>query len=182
MRCQRCILMVIAILNKNGIEFLEVNLNEIILRKDLSTEQIIQLNAELLKIGIEIIYDKNLILVEKIKYLIHESINNEEEINKNTFSDIMVEKLKFSKNYLSSKFRKITFLTIQKYKDKEKIIKIKEMLLTGDFNNTDIADKMHFCDEHYLCHFFRNIEKCTMGDYVKRHRKKVLKVPKMPKV
>ena len=165
-------MMVSDILNKKEIVFLEVNLNEIILPKDLSTEEIEALNTELLKIGIEISDDKDLILVGKIKYLIHENINNEEDINKNTLSDIMCEKLKLSKNYISSKFKKITFITIQKYKDNEKMIKIKEMLLTGEFTNIAIADKMHFCDEHYLCHFFMHFEKCTMSDYVKKNKKK----------
>ena len=166
MQCQRCVLMVIDILNLLEFGYKEVIVGKITLCKDLTKEQLLLLNTKLISIGLEIIKGKNLIITEDIKHEIYDMLNEDKEISKVNFSDRMADKLGYSKNYLSSIFKKTTKINIKKFINIERIKMIKEMLLTRSFTLTQIADKLHFCDSQYLCQFFKKYTLCTTSFFL----------------
>jgi len=161
MQCQRCVLMVIEILNLLKFEFLEVVVGEITLCNDLNEEQLLLLNTKLLSIGLEIYIGNDLIITEDIKHEIYEMLYEENETSTLIFSDRLAEKLGYSKNYLSTIFKKTTKTNIIKFINIERLRMIKEMLLTRNFTLTQIADRLHFCDSQYLCQFFKKYALCT---------------------
>ncbi|MEI6821556.1 MAG: hypothetical protein WCL51_06450 [Bacteroidota bacterium] len=166
----RCKLMVIAILKTLNIEFIKIKAGIIYLSQDLSKEQYLLLNDQLLLIGMEIITGKDLIITEDIKHEIYDMLNEEKGISKVNFSDRITDKLGYSNNRLSTIFKKNTKINIQTCINIEKLKLIKEMLLTRNFSKTEIADKFHFCDTKCLCHFFKKHALYTMSFFLNMKR------------
>ena len=74
------------ILNKLGVHFILVDLGEVDVMENISTEQREQLKIALLNSGLELMDDKRSVLIEKIKNVIIEMVHHTDEIIKINFS------------------------------------------------------------------------------------------------
>jgi hypothetical protein len=89
----RCKLAVKEELKKLNLHFIVVDLGEVEIMENISTEQREHLKMNLLALGLELIDDNKAILIEKIKTVIIEMIHHTEGIIKINFSDFLSEKL-----------------------------------------------------------------------------------------
>src|SRR5690349_2816003 len=91
----RCKLAVKEELKKLGLHFVVVDLGEVDIMEDITTEQRTQLQAGLSSSGLELMDDKRAVLIEKINNVITEMIHQSEELPKVNYSDYISEKLNY---------------------------------------------------------------------------------------
>ena len=123
----------------------------------LTTAQHDLLKTKLSKYGLELIENKKIILVEKIKKVIIEMVHYEEEEPKTNYSDFISKKLSYDYTYLSNLFSEVKGITIQQFIINHKIEMVKEYLLYNELNLTQIADKLHYSSVAHLSNQFKKI-------------------------
>jgi len=84
-----------------------VELGEVNIMEDLSSEQRQDLKTSLLKSGLELLEDKKSILIEKIKNIVVEMVHYSDEVPLMNFSAYLSEKLNYDYNYLSNLFSEV---------------------------------------------------------------------------
>ena len=102
-------------LKKLGLHFIVVDLGEVEVMEDLSSEQLNQLKIALHSSGLELMDDKKAVLIEKIKNVITEMIHHTDEQPKMNYSDFISEKLNYDYTYLSNLFSEVKGITIQQF-------------------------------------------------------------------
>ncbi|MFA6922935.1 MAG: hypothetical protein WC223_01660 [Bacteroidales bacterium] len=106
-------MMVKSELDKLGLHHIMVDLGEVDIKENITTEQRAQLKIALLKSGLELLDDKKAILIEKIKNVIIEMIHYAEELPKINFSDYLSKKLDYDYTYLANLFSESAGITIE---------------------------------------------------------------------
>ena len=153
----RCKMAVKEELKKLGLHFIVVDLGEVEIMEDLSSEQREQLKAGLLNSGLELMDDKRAVLIEKINNVITEMIHYSDESPKMNYSDYISEKLKYDYTYLSNLFSEVKGITIQQFIIIHKIERVKELLLYDELNLTEISYKMHYSSVAHLSNQFKKV-------------------------
>jgi AraC-like DNA-binding protein len=153
----RCKMVVKDELKKLGFHFIFVDLGEIEIMEDLTGGQLDQLRTALLDSGLELMDDKRAILIEKIKTLIVEMVHDSNDLTKINHSDYISEKLKMDYTYLSNIFSEVKGTTIQQYIITHKIEKVKELIMYGELNLTEIAYKLNYSSVAHLSNQFKKI-------------------------
>jgi AraC-like DNA-binding protein len=161
----RCKLAVKEELKKLGLHFVVVDLGEVEIMEEITPEQYQQLQRGLISAGLELMDDKRAVLIEKIMNVITEMIHHSEEMLKVNYSDYISEKLNYDYTYLSNLFSEVKGTTIQQFIIVHKIEKVKELLLYGELNLTEISYKMHYSSVAHLSNQFKKITGITPSDY-----------------
>ena len=142
-------------LKKTGLHFIVVELGEVEIMEDISTEQREEIKAALLLTGLELMDDKRSILIEKIKNAVIEMIHHSSEQMKTNFSAYLSEKLNHNYTYLANLFSEVQGTTIEQFIISHKIERIKELIIYGDMNITEIAWEMNYSSVAHLSNQFK---------------------------
>ena len=142
-----------------GVEYSFEKPGEISLR-NLSEEQLNDLNASLLRYGIELIETEPNDLSEQIKRTIIEMINSGENIPIN-ISDYLSRKLNYSYGHLTAIFSETTYTSIAHFTIIQKIERIKALLLEDTLNLTEISYRMNYSSVAYLSNQFKMVTGLT---------------------
>jgi AraC-like DNA-binding protein len=161
----RCKLAVKEELKKLGLHFVVVDLGEVEIMEDMTTEQRQQLQRGLISAGLELMDDKRAVLIEKIIHVITEMIHRSEDVPRLNYSDYISEKLNYDYTYLSNLFSEVKGITIQQFIIVHKIEKVKELLLYDELNLTEISYKMHYSSVAHLSNQFKKITGITPSKY-----------------
>ena len=153
----RCKLAVRDELKKLGLHFIVVDLGEVEIMENLTSEKRELLKRGLLDSGLELMDDKKAILIEKIKNIIIQMIHHSEETIKVNFSDYLSEKLDHNYTYLANMFSEVQGITIEHFIISHKIERIKELMIYGEFNITEIAWKMGYSSVAHLSSQFKKV-------------------------
>lgn len=172
MVCFRCKMVVKAELNKIGIYYTSVKLGEADIDEPLTEEQLFNLNIALKKTGLELMKDKKLIQVEKIKTQIIELVNSQNVRSKIKLSDFIASKLNHNYTYLSSIFLEWEGTTIEQFYLTYKIEKVKEMLIYDDLSLTEIAYRLHYSSVAHLSNQFKKMTGITPSRFKELKQKK----------
>ena len=151
----RCKMMVKEILKKMDLHFIVVELGEVEVMENLSHEQLLEVKASLSKSGLELIDDKKAMLIEKIKNVVIELIHYTDALIKINFSDYLSEKLNYDYTYLSNLFSEVQGTTIEQFVISHKVERIKELIIYGDLNITEIANQMNYSSVSHLSSQFK---------------------------
>jgi AraC-like DNA-binding protein len=172
----RCKLMVISELEKLGLAFTKVELGTVELVNDITIEQRKALSLALLSSGLELMQDKNVILIERIKNIIIEQIHYTEVLPKFKFSVYISNKLKYDYTYLSNLFSVTEGITIEHFIILHKIERVKELILYDELNLTEIAFNMHYSSVSHLSNQFKKITVLTPSFFkqIKNQRRELL--------
>ena len=168
----RCQMVVKSELEKQGINYTRVELGEVDIIGRVSKEQLDSLGAALKLTGLELMDDKKLILVEKIKTIIIELIHNSEGQLKINFSDFLSEKLDHNYSYLSNLFSEVKGTTIEQFYLANKIERVKELLVYDELNLTEIAWKLHYSSVSHLSNQFKKMTGLTPSHFKNLKNKK----------
>ncbi|PZR37722.1 MAG: AraC family transcriptional regulator [Azospira oryzae] len=168
----RCKMIVKDQLEKNGIPYKEVNLGEVVLTNPISETQKNLLKTALLSFGLEVMDDKKAMLIEKIKNAIVEMVHYNEELPKVNFSTYLSEKLNYDYTYLSNLFSETEGSTIEHYILLHKIERVKELIIYGELNLTEIAFKLHYSSVAHLSNQFKKITGLTPSFFKSLKNKK----------
>lgn len=153
----RCKLAVKDALKKLKLHFVVVDLGEVDIMENINEEQRAQLKLELLDSGLELMDDKRAMLIEKIKNVIVEMVHHSEETIKVNFSDYLSEKLNHDYTYLANLFSEVQGTTIEQFIIVHKIERIKELIIYGELNITEIAWKMNYSSVAHLSNQFKKV-------------------------
>lgn len=153
----RCKMMVKEELNRLGIRYVNIELGLIELQESISSQLRNELKVNLQKIGLILLDDKKSILIEKIKNVIIEMIHHSEELPKVTYSEYLSHKLGYDYTYLANTFSEVKGITIQQYIIINKIERVKELLIYGELNLTEISYKMNYSSVAHLSKQFKKI-------------------------
>jgi len=163
-------------LKKLGLHYTVVELGEVEIMEDISTEQLYRLSIALKKSGLELMDDKKSILVEKIKAVIIELVHYTDEHIKINLSDYLSEKLNYNYTYLANLFSEVKGTTIEKFYLAHKIEKVKELLVYDELNLTEIAYKLHYSSVSHLSNQFKKMTGLTPSHFknLKKNRRDAL--------
>jgi AraC-like DNA-binding protein len=153
------------ILNKLGIDFVFVDLGEIEVMENLTRAEIDHLKELLLSIGLELMENKKAILINRIKNVIIDMIQNtDDEININ-YSIYISEKVGQNYAYLSSLFSQVQGITIEQYIILNKIEKVKELIIYDELNLTQISLKLNYSSVAHLSNQFKKVTGLTPSQF-----------------
>lgn len=161
----RCKIVVKEVLKELNFHFILVDLGEVEIMETLNTEQLTRLKKALQFSGLELMDDKRSILIEKIKNVIIEMVHDSNDLIKINHSDYISEKLNMDYTYLSNIFSEIKGITIQQYIITHKIEKVKELIMYGELNLTEIAYQLNYSSVAHLSNQFKKITGLTPSHF-----------------
>jgi YesN/AraC family two-component response regulator len=167
----RCKLFVKTELDNLDIPYDYVDLGEVKLKKNISKPLKESLSKVLHEVGLEIMEDKDAVLVEKIKSIIIEMVHYSDEIPNINFSDFLHEKLQQDYHILSELFSKTKGITIEHYIILNKIERVKELIMYDELNLTEISYKMNYSSVAHLSNQFKKITGLTPSFFKNLKRK-----------
>lgn len=161
----RCKMMVKEALRKLGLHFIVVDLGVVDVMEVLSEGQKESLRVMLSNAGLELMDDKKAMLIEKIKKVIIEMVHYAEELPKTNFSDFISTKLDYDYTYLANLFSEVQGTTIEQYIISHKIERIKELIVYGEMNITEIANNMNYSSVAHLSSQFKKATGLTPSHF-----------------
>ena len=144
-------------LKKLQLHFMVVDLGEVEIMESISTEQRAQLKTDLMQLGLELMDDKKGVLIDKIKSVIIELVHHSDEMIKINFSNYLSEKLDYDYTYMANLFSEVQGTTIEQFMIAHKIERIKELMIYGELNITEIAWKMNYSSVAHLSNQFKKV-------------------------
>ncbi len=151
----RCKLTVKAELKKLGLHFIMVDLGEVEIMEDITGLQRQQLQQSLIDAGFQLMDDKRAVLIEKIKTVVIQMVHHSDELIKVNFSNFLSEKLHYDYTYLANLFSEVQGTTIEQFIISHKVERIKELIIYGELNISEIAWKMNYSSVAHLSHQFK---------------------------
>jgi AraC-like DNA-binding protein len=161
MVCIRCKMVVKTELAKLGINHAVVELGEVEIFDDMTSEQSDLLKVALLKSGLELMDDKKSVLIQRIKNVIVELAHYSEEPLQMKFSEFLSQKLNHDYTYLANLFSEVQGTTIEQFYISHKIERVKELLVYDELNLTEIAYLMHYSSVSHLSTQFKKVTGLT---------------------
>lgn len=169
----RCKMLVEAEMEKLGLHYTTVELGEVNIQGDITTEQREQLNKALKKAGLELMDDKKSMLVERIKNVVVELIHYSDEPPATKFSVYLSEKMQYDYTYLANLFSEVEGTTIEHFIIMHKIERVKELLVYEGMNLTAIAFKLHYSSVGHLSNQFKKTTGLTPSHFKKLKKKRL---------
>lgn len=175
MCCDRCIMTVTDVLKGLGLFVESVKLGEAIYSEliTIGGDYDNLVKKELKEKGFEILVDKNERVVEQIKIVIIELINELQLRENRNFNlrNFLEEKLKTNYRTLKTIFVAYKKTSIEKYFILQRIEKVKELIEEDECNFTEIADMMGYKATQHLSGQFKRITGLTMIQYKNSNKK-----------
>ena len=165
MVCIRCKMVVKAELTKLGLHYAIVELGEVDVLENITTEQQNEFKVALLKSGLELMDDKKSVLIQRIKNVIVELVHYSEEPLSIKFSEYLSQKLNHDYTYLANLFSEVQSTTIEKFYISHKIERVKELLVYDELNLTEIAYQMHYSSVSHLSTQFKKVTGLTPSHF-----------------
>lgn len=176
MVCNRCIMVVQNELDKLGLAVKNIKLGEVILEKEPTPEEKINLDKVLIPLGFEVIDDKKSRVIEQIKNIIVDLVHHQDNDIKTNLSDVLSSALHHDYNYLSNVFSEVEGTTIEKYFIAQKIEKVKELLVYDELSLSEIAFRLNYSSVGYLSNQFKRVTGLTPSHFkqIKEDKRKPL--------
>jgi len=152
-------------LKEIGLHFVVVDLGEIEIMEDITNEQREQLRFQLNESGLELMGDKRGILIERIKKILIEMVNQTDGMLKTNLPEFLSEKLDQDYTYMASLFSEVQGITIGQFLILKKVERIKEIILFGELNMTEIAWKMNYSSVAHLSNQFKKVTGLTPSHF-----------------
>jgi AraC-like DNA-binding protein len=157
MESDRCKAIVRNELTRLGLHYKKVELGEVELRENLTGEKLQLIDQALRSAGLELMYDKNNRIVEKIKTAIYQLIYLSDDVPKQNFSEYISSKVNRDYTYLSNLFSGTQGITIEKYVITQKTERIKELLRFEKISLSNIAYRLKYSSVAHLSNQFKKI-------------------------
>lgn len=168
MVCDRCRMAVRQAFEGLGLKPESVELGEVTVSGEIAPDTRDRLDHALLALGFERIDDRKGRLIENIKKeiisLIHHGDLRSRKFN---WSDILSDRLHYEYNYLSSLFSSVEGITLEQYIIRQKIEKVKELLLYDELNLSEIAHKLGYSSVAHLSGQFKKVTGFTPSEMKK---------------
>lgn len=161
MVCQRCIMTVENILYQNRVPYSKVSLGEVELERRLTKEESRIIDAELRKVGFELIDTRVNKIIEDIKQAVLEYLGLGMDSQNLKLSSFITKNLPYDYSYLSDLFSSVEGKTIEQYFILQRIEKVKELLVYDQLSLTEISYQTGFSSVHHLSSQFKKVTGLT---------------------
>lgn len=167
MVCPRCIRVVNEELRKLGLDVRSVVLGEVVVsgrREDLPTARIKQALEEN---GFELIEDKRVKMIEKIKHAVLKLVQNDYERNpiRVKDSEFIAREVGAEYHSLSALFSSVEGITIEHFIILQRIERAKELLRYGEMTLSEISYQLGYKSVQYLSNQFKNVTGMTPSQF-----------------
>jgi AraC-like DNA-binding protein len=116
--------------------------------------------------GLELLEDKEEVLIEQIKLEIQQYIKKLEDFsNEGKLSDFLAHDIGKNYNFLSKLFSKSEGITIEGYFINKRLDRVKELIKYDELNLSEIAIKLGYSSVHYLSNQFKRVTGFSVSDY-----------------
>lgn len=159
-------------LNKIGLRYTLLELGQVELTKPITDEERAELKIILCKNGFELMDNQKAILIEKIKNLVIEMVQESDKHPTVNYYEHISKELEYDYTYLSNLFSDVTGTTIIQYIIAHKIEKIKELLLYNELSLTEISYQLNYSSVAYLSAQFKKTTGLTPSYYKQLRNKK----------
>jgi AraC-like DNA-binding protein len=167
MVCQRCIMTVENILQQKKVPFTNVSLGEVELERKLSKEESKSIEADLRKVGFELIDTRVNKIIEQIKQVVLEYLGLGMDSQNLKLSRFITRNLPYDYGYLSDLFSSVEGKTIEQYFILQRIEKVKELLVYDQLSLTEISYQAGFSSVHHLSSQFKKVTGLTPSYFKK---------------
>jgi len=175
MVCNRCIMLVQQVFESLGYPPVRISLGEVETTNPMSEDEMDKLRKTLVGYGFELIDDTKSRIIEKIKNTIVQSIHQNHDDLKVTYSEYIESQLNRDYAYLSSLFSEVEGSTIEKYIIHQKIERVKELLVYDELSLSEISAQMGYSNVAYLSNQFKKVTGLTPS-----HFKQVKEIKRIP--
>lgn len=156
MVCDRCKLVMKSELEKLGFHPLTIELGEITLSEEPSAIELQTIADTIRPLGFEVIDNRQRRIIEKIKSTIINTIYGEDD-QRYKYSQILSEALHHDYSYLSKLFSEVEGTTIEQFIIKQKIEKVKELLVYDELSLNEIASRLGYSSSAHLSAQFKKV-------------------------
>ncbi|HQY19907.1 MAG TPA: AraC family transcriptional regulator [Ignavibacteria bacterium] len=167
MVCDRCIMVVKNELEKLGYMANHIVLGEATINEVLNDQEKAIIENNLKEFGFELIDDKNSSLIEKVKNLIIDLVHNHDNELKINLSEYLESNIHKDYTYLSNLFSESQGITIEKYYIRQKIERVKELIVYDELTLSEISFNLGYSSVAYLSSQFKKITGLTPGHFKK---------------
>jgi AraC-like DNA-binding protein len=168
MVCDRCIMMVESELKKLGLHPVSVTLGVAeISESHLSDTKLKTVDQQLTSLGFERIEDHKKQMIEQVKALIIKKIHHNTLQQGFNWSSHISQNVYHDYRYLSQLFSAMESLTIEQYIIRQKIEKVKELIVYDQLNFTEIAYQLGYSSPAHMSNQFKKITGMTPGHFKK---------------
>ena len=167
MVCNRCIMVVSQLLENLKIKAQNITMGEVELTEPLTEEQQQLLNEKLKAIGFELLDDEKHKLVEKIKSLLIQKVQTGEIEEHFSITAFLTKSILKDYSGISRLFSEVEGITIEQFFILQKIEKVKEWLIYGESNLSEIAGKLGYSSLAHLSAQFKKLTGLTPGNFKK---------------
>jgi YesN/AraC family two-component response regulator len=159
-------------LKKLGLHCIVIALGEVKILETISIEKRELLKTNLHNSGLELMEDRKSMLIEKIKTVVIEMVHHSDEIIRVNFSNYLSKKMNHDYTYLSNLFSEAQGTTIEHFIISHKIERIKELIIYGEHNITEIAWKMGYSSVAHLSSQFKKVTGFSPSIFKQQKNKK----------
>jgi AraC family transcriptional regulator len=114
-----------------------------------------ELDRELKKIGFELIETRVIKIVEDIKKLTLEYLDDQSVDQRRKLSRYITSEIHYDYSYLSDLFSSIEGITIERFFIMQRIGKVKELIVYDELSLTEISYRLGFSSVHHLSAQFK---------------------------
>ncbi len=161
MVCPRCIMSVEQILKENKLEAKSVQLGEVELAKGLSEKQLDNFSAALQKVGFELLDDQKTQLIEKIKNLLIQKVQDGNIEEHFSIHKYLTKEIFKDYSSISKLFSEVEGITIEQFFILQKIEKTKEWLIYNELSLSQVALNLGYSSTQHLSAQFKKITGMT---------------------
>lgn len=167
MVCNRCIKVVKEELEKLGIIIKKISLGEVETESTPGNETLERVRKILEVNGFELIEDKKVKTIEKIKNIIIETIYSKEGFlsESKNFSKLLEKEIGLDYRYMSTLFSSLESITVEQYIIIQKIERAKELLKYGELTLSEIAYKLGYSSVQHLSNQFKKITGFSASEF-----------------
>lgn len=163
MVCNRCVTTIKQLFKNHDFDVESIELGQVNIREHHKSNYL-KLEADLIENGFEVIKRESETLIEKIKIMLIQKVENDQT------NDILLLLAKeFGKTYstLSRSFSKSEGITLEKYLINLKIEKVKEHIQLKQLNFSEIAHSLNYNNSSHLAKQFKSVTGMSMSQYKK---------------
>ncbi len=171
MVCNRCKMVMKSELIKFGLHPVSVELGDIEVEEELSESQKTEFNGIIKTLGFELIDDKKSRIITKIKTIILELLESQNQLAVN-LSDHLSSLLNHDYSYISNLFSDVEGTTIEQYYISQKIEKVKEYLVYDEQTLSEIAYSLNYSSVAHLSRQFKKVTGFTPSHFKALKEKK----------
>lgn len=155
------------LLRKHKIVFTSVALGEVVLKEELTAEKKQKLQDDMGALGFELIDNRKTAIIERIKKSILAYLGGMPELGKIKLSVYISGQLKYEYTYLSDLFSSVEGSTIENFFIRQRIEKVKELLVYNQLSLSEIAYELGYSSVHHLSAQFKKVTGLTPTHFKK---------------